>query len=68
MTSGVAPTKVEAQYHFGHLQHLLSTLGLEEAKHKASPPSQCMIWQELQFDTLEMTVAIPSDKLKDPTW
>ena len=39
----VASTKADAQDHFGCLQALLSILGLEEANHKASPPSQQMI-------------------------
>ena len=39
----VAPTQAYAQDHFEHLQDLLTTLGLDKAKHKASPPSQQMI-------------------------
>ena len=57
---GVAPTEMEAKDHFGHLQDLLSTLGMQEAKHKAPPASQRMTWLGLQCDTLDMMVAIPN--------
>ena len=62
---GWEPTEREAQDHFGNLQGLLSTLGLEEAKHKASPPSQCMTWLRLQLDTLDIMVPIPPPKLQE---
>ena len=54
--SQVASSQVDTQDHFGHFQDLLTTLGLDEAKHKASPPSQRMIWLGLQFDSIEMTI------------
>ena len=41
----VAPSQADAQVHFGCLQVLLTTLGLDEAKYRASPKSQ-------QFDSL----------------
>ena len=44
------------------LQAILEKLGLDEAKHK-SPPSQVMVWLGLHFDTVNITVSIPYDKL-----
>ena len=34
----VATSRAEVESHFAQLQGLLETLGLQEARHKASPP------------------------------
>ena len=39
---GVAASRAQAEAHFALLQGLLETLELQEASHKASPPSQ--VW------------------------
>ena len=59
---GVVPSKSEAESHFAQLQGLLKTLGQQEARHKASPPSQVLVWLGFQFDTLAMTVTLPPEK------
>ena len=51
--------------HFHILQTLFWRIGLKEAAHKASPPAQAMTWLGLQFDTVEMTVTFPSEKLQN---
>jgi len=61
--AGVAPCKKSATTAFSKLQALLDTAGLQEAKHKASPPTQVLVWLGIEFDTVEMTISIPHDKL-----
>ena len=58
----VAPSKVKVAAHFS-TEPTLRQLGLDEAMHKASPPSQVMVWLGLQFDTNNMAITIPSAKL-----
>ena len=41
--SRVASTQATATQYFGHLQDLLARLGLQEAKHKATPTSQVIV-------------------------
>ena len=62
---GVTTDQATAATHFTNLGSLLATLGLHEAAHKASPPSQVMVWLGLQFDTVAMTVSLPQDKLAE---
>ena len=62
---GVVASGVEAESHFSQLQDLLEGPGLREACHKASPPSQVMVWLGFQFDTQAMTVTLPPDKLSE---
>ena len=62
---GIAGDHHTATHHFHMLQSLLLHLGLKEAAHKASPPAQVMTWLGLQFDTIEMSVTIPLEKLQD---
>ena len=50
---------------FNKLQDTLAELGLKEAKHKASPPAQVLVWLGLQFNTRKMTVSIPPVKLRE---
>ena len=58
----VASSKAEAQAHFNQLQATLDDHSLVEAKHKESPPSQCMTWLGLDFDSVIMTITILSTK------
>ena len=62
---GVAGTGAESRPHFSILQTTLDKLVLEEAKHKASPPPQVMVWLGLHFDMVNMTVSIPNEKLAE---
>ena len=59
----MAPSKRQAEEHFQQLQGTLDKLGLVEAKHKASPPSQHMTWLGLDFDSVNMTITIHQSKL-----
>jgi hypothetical protein len=63
--SGSALLQSEAKKQFRTLRKVLKYLGLVEAVHKASPPSQRMVWLGLQFDTISMTVSIPKSKLAE---
>ena len=65
--AGAASTQQEAHRQFDVLRQVIEHLGLQEAKHKASPPSQSMVWLGLLFDTINMTVSIPQGKLDDIT-
>ena len=62
---GVATDQATAATHFNNLRTLLAKLGLQEVAHKASPPSQVMVWLGFQFDTVAMTVSLPQDKLSE---
>ena len=62
---GVATDQATAAIHFTNLRSLLAKLGLQEAAHKASPPSQVMVWLDLQFDTDAKTVSLPQNKLAE---
>ena len=60
---GAAASLTTAQHHYEQLQQLAADLGLELADHKASPPAQRMIFLGIEFDTANMTMAIPPAKL-----
>ena len=62
---GIAMDQATAVTHFNNLKALLARPGLQEVAHKASPPSQVMVWLGLQFDTVAMTVSLPPDKLSE---
>ena len=59
--SRVTSTESEAFHHFSMMQATLDKLGLDEAKHKASPPSQVMVWLGLHFGTVNMTMSITDE-------
>ena len=59
----IAIDQVTAATHFTNLKSLLAKLGLQEAAHKASPPSQVMVWLGLQFSTVAMRVPLSHNKL-----
>ena len=48
---------------FGTLRTILYNVGLDEAEHKACPPSTKMIWLGINVDSVEMTLSIPEQKL-----
>ena len=45
------------------LQQVLSELGLVEAINKVCEPTQTMIWLGIMFNTMNMTMSIPKEKL-----
>ena len=60
---GVATDQATSATHFNNFRTILARVGLHEAAHKSSLPSQTMVWLGLQFDTVAMTVSLPQDKL-----
>ena len=62
---GGAERADRAQASFDHLGWVLDYYGLEEAPEKAVSPSTTMDWLGVRFDTVEWTMAIKPDKLKE---
>ena len=62
---GAEATKSRADQSFTRLGTLLGELGLDESKNKARAPSTAMVYLGVEFDTVAMTMAIPSDKLAE---
>ena len=61
---------VETEYHDAcdgllTLQQILNTVGLEEAPHKTCFPSTEMVWLGINVNSEDMTLSIPSDKLRE---
>ena len=57
-------TKEEVtHHHFNSLCATFSRLGIEEAAHKACPPSQVMVWLDLRFDSANISITIPPDNI-----
>ena len=50
---------------FDSMGFLLKDLGLEESVDKACAPSQKMVYLGVYFDTTEMTMSVPGDKLQE---
>ena len=59
----VSPDRTKATADFNFARGLLEELGLPEAKDKAQPPAQRVKWLGIQIDSVEMSLAIPQDKL-----
>ena len=62
---GVVATEPEAFHRFNMLQATLVRLGLDKAKHTACLPSQLIVWLCLQFNTINMTLSFPDEKLAE---
>ena len=60
---GVEGNKPRATEALGALQGIMDGLGVVQAAAKICPPSQVMVWLGIFFDTKEMYMAIPHDKL-----
>ncbi|MCP4258737.1 MAG: hypothetical protein GY774_14735, partial [Planctomycetes bacterium] len=61
--AGADKTKERAQKSYETCAKRLSELGLVQATKKASPPSQCMVWLGICFDTSTMQMSIPRKKI-----
>jgi hypothetical protein len=61
--AGAAVSYELACQQFHLVQQVMCDLGIQEARHKASPPAQSMVWLGLLFDTINMTISIPKDKI-----
>ena len=47
------------------LTNLFDELGLRESKSKAHPPSTCMPYLGVEFDTVSMVMRVPADKVEE---
>ena len=63
--AGVQKDKETATAAFQRAQTLLRELGLQEASHKAQPPTQKMKWLGIVFDTVNMEMSIPGEKIQE---
>ena len=62
---GVEKTLRRAVQSYNALGELFTELGLVETTSKAHPPSTSMPYLGVLFDTLQMTMSIPGDKLQE---
>ena len=60
---GAERTQAQAGGALDTLQQIMRELGIVEAKHKICPPSQTMIWLGILFNSVEMTMTIPPEKM-----
>ena len=63
--AGVHSTYMEAVAAFADFESLCSTLGLKIAPEKSAFPATHMEWLGFMFNTIDMTITIPPDKLQD---
>ena len=61
----MAGSKDESTQHFNSLRASINSLSMQEALHKAIPPSQVMTWLGLEFNTVDMSITISKEKLAD---
>ena len=54
-----------AEEALGTLQEIMAELGVVEAVKKICRPAQKMVWLGLLYDSIEMTITIPPDKLQE---
>ena len=62
---GCEATEERAIAAFDSLGTLFEELGLRESKSKAYPPSTCMPYLGVEFDTIEMVMKVPADKVEE---
>ena len=62
---GVEEQEARATQSFGQLKWLLDDLGLQEAVKKSEPPSTQMTFLGVMFDSSNMTMRVPPDKLAE---
>ena len=62
---GCEATEKRALAAYNALGTLLVELGLRESKSKAHPPSTCMPYLGVEFDTLAMVMRVPADKVEE---
>ena len=62
---GVEATEQRALAAFKALGNLLSELGLRESVSKAYPPSTCMPYLGVEFDTINMVMRVPAEKVEE---
>ena len=62
---GVEKTLDRALSAYHKLNWLLSDLGLEESVKKAEPPTTCITYLGVQFDSVKMTMSVPPEKVTE---
>ena len=62
---GAEATRDRATSALQSLQDTMRELGVAEALHKVCQPSQTMIWLGIFFNSVEMTMTIPSEKMAE---
>ena len=62
---GAEASEERAQTALNALQGVMEKLGVEEAKHKVCQPGQEMVWLGILFNTVDMTMQIPQEKLRE---
>ena len=62
---GAEPHRKRAEEALNALQIIMRELGVVEAINKICRPAQQMVWLGLLYDTLEMTITIPPEKLQE---
>ena len=62
---GCEATLERANASFDALAVLLADLGLRESKSKAHPPSTCMPYLGVEFDTVAMVMRVPPEKVAE---
>ena len=60
---GAERLREEAQAALGKLQEIMEDLGTVEAKHKVCGTAQTLVWLGLYYNSIEMTISIPEEKL-----
>ena len=63
--AGVEKTAERAHQSATDMGNLLGDLGLEESVEKYHPPQTSMPYLEVLFDTVQMTMSIPPDRLQE---
>ena len=62
---GCEASKERATAAYDALGNLFEVLGLRESKSKAHPPSTCMPYLGVEFDTVTMMMRVPADKIEE---
>ena len=60
---GAEPTEAQADEALDALQAIFDEVGLQEASRKVCRPSQNMTWLGINFDSKEMTMTLPQEKI-----
>ena len=62
---GVEASQARALESSQRLSELLDDLGLQESRDKYHPPSNCMPYLGVQFDSIKQVMSVPPDKLAE---
>ena len=62
---GVERNDATAMEAYTNLRRVISSLGLQEASDKLCPPSTCMEFIGITFDTVTSTISIPANKIAE---